>query len=109
MTRAGPVDELIAKTRDWRGAMLAKLRKLVHDADPRIAEDVKWKRPSNPLGSAVWTHDGMVCVGIILKERGRLAFSAGSSLPDPKKLFNPQPLGKSPAVDWSLNGKSRKA
>jgi len=66
MTRAGPVDELIAKTPDWRGAMLAKLRKIVHDADPEIAEDVKWKRPSNPLGSAVWSHDGMVCVGIIL-------------------------------------------
>ena len=61
MTRAGPVDELIAKTRDWRGAMLAKLRKIVRDADPEITEDVKWKRPSNPLGSAVWTHDGQVC------------------------------------------------
>ncbi len=60
MTRAGPVDELIAKTPDWRGAMLAKLRKIVHDAEPEIAEDVKWKRPSNPLGSAVWSHDGMV-------------------------------------------------
>ena len=69
MTRAGPVDELIAKTPDWRGAMLAKLRKIVHDADPEMAEDVKWKRPSNPLGSAVWSHDGQVCVGIILKER----------------------------------------
>src|SRR5436190_1776585 len=71
MTRAGPVDELIAKTRDWRGAMLAKLRKIVRDADPEIAEDVKWKRPSNPLGSAVWSHDGQVCVGIILKGRAR--------------------------------------
>src|SRR6266568_804514 len=86
MTRAGPVDELIAKTRGWRGAMLGKLRKIVHDADPEIAEDVKWKRASNPLGSAVWSHDGMVCVGIILKERVRLAFSAGSSLPDEEAL-----------------------
>ena len=105
MTRAGPVDELIAKTPDWRGAMLAKLRKIVHDADPEIAEDVKWKRPSNPLGSAVWSHDGQVCVGIILKERVRLAFSAGSSLPDPKKLFNAQLLGKSRAIDVSRNEK----
>src|SRR5438270_5466930 len=105
MTRAGPVDELIAKTPDWRGAMLAKLRKIVHDADPEIAEDVKWKRPSNPLGSAVWTHGGMVCVGIVLKERVRLAFSAGSSLPDPKKLFNAQLLGKSRAIDISQNDK----
>jgi len=103
MKRAGPVDELIAKTRDWRGATLAKLRKIVHDADPEIAEDVKWKRPSNPLGSAVWSHDGMVCVGIILKERVRLSFSAGSSLRYPKKLFNAQLLGKSRAIDVSQN------
>ncbi len=105
MRRAGPVDELIAKTPDWRGAMLAKLRKIVHDADPEIAEDVKWKRPSNPLGSAVWSHDGQVCVGIILKERVRIAFSAGSSLPDPKKLFNAQLLGKSRAIDVFRNEK----
>src|SRR5437773_11297775 len=103
MTRAGPVDELIAKTPDWRGAMLGKLRKLVHDADPEIAEDVKWTRPTNPLGSAVWSHDGQVRVGIILKERVRLAFSAGSSLPDPKKLFHAQPLGKSRAPEVSQN------
>jgi hypothetical protein len=105
MTRAGPVDELIAKTPDWRGGLLAKLRKIIHDADPEIAEDVKWKRPSNPLGSAVWSHDGMVCVGIILKERVRLSFSAGSSLPDPKQLFNAQLLGKSRAIDVAQNEK----
>jgi hypothetical protein len=105
MTRGGPVAELIVKTPGWRGAMLAKLRKLVHEADPKIAEDVKWKRPSNPLGSAVWTHDGMVCVGIILKERVRLSFSAGSSLPDPKNLFNAQLLGKSRAIDVCQNEK----
>ena len=105
MTRAGPVDELIAKTPDWRGPMLARLRKIVHEADPEMAEDTKWKRPSNPLGSAVWSHDGMVCVGIILKERVRLSFSAGSSLPDPKKLFNAQLLGKSRAIDFSQNEK----
>src|SRR5437867_6804517 len=99
MTRAGPVDELIAKTPDWRGARLAKLRKIVHDADPEIAEDVKWKRPSNPLGSAVWSHDGQVCVGIILKERVRLAVSAGSSLPDPEELFNAKLSGESRAID----------
>jgi hypothetical protein len=62
--------------------MLAKLRKIVRDADPEIAVDVKWKRPSSPLGSAIRSHDGMVCIGIILKERVRLSFVAGSSLPD---------------------------
>src|SRR5438270_14025761 len=98
MRRAGPVAELIAKTGGCRGMTLAKLRKIVDDADPDIAEDVKWKRPSNPLGSAVWTHDGMVCVGIILKVRVRLAFSAVSTLPDPKKLFTAQLLGQSRAI-----------
>ena len=105
MTRTGPVDELIAKTPGWRGATLAKLRRIVRDADPEIAEDVKWKRPSNPLGSAVWSHHGMVCVGIILKERVRLSFPAGSSLPDPKKLFNAQLLGRSRAIDFAQNEK----
>src|ERR1700682_4110856 len=105
MTRRGPVDELIAKTPDWRGAMLGKLRKIVHDADSEIAEDVKWKRPSNPLGSAVWSHDGQVRVGLILKERVSLPSSAGWSLPAPKKLFNAQLLGKSRAIDVSRNEK----
>ena len=105
MTRRGPVDEMIAKTPGWRGATLRKLRRIVHDADPDISEDVKWKRPSNPMGSAVWTHDGMVCIGIILKERVRLSFSAGSTLPDPKKLFNAQLLGKSRAIDVFQNEK----
>lgn len=96
---------MIAKTTGWRGATLARLRKIVRDADPEITEDVKWKRPSNPLGSAVWTHDGMVCVGIILKERVRLSFAAGSTLPDPKHLFNAQLLGKSRAIDVAQNEK----
>ena len=100
--KRGPVDELIATALDWRGATLAKLRKIVHDADPQIAEDVKWRRPSNPLGSAVWEHDGIVCIGIILKERVRLSFVAGgASLPDPKRLFNAQLLGRSRAIDVS--------
>jgi len=105
VTRAGPVDALIAKTPGRRGATLARLRKIVHDADPDIAEDVKWKRPSDPLGSAVWSHDGIVCIGVVLKERVRLSFPAGSSLPDPKKLFNAQLLGKSRAIDVSENEK----
>src|SRR5437588_13070632 len=94
MTRAQPVDELIAKTRDWRGAILAKLRKIVHDADPEIAEDVKWKRPSNPLGSAVWSHDGQVCVGIILKERVRLAFLGGLEPSGPEEALQRAALGQ---------------
>ncbi len=83
-----PIDALISKTSDWRGATLAKLRKIIHDADPEIAEEVKWRRPSNPMGAPVWEHNGIVCVGNILKERVRLTFNAGAMLPDPQKLFN---------------------
>lgn len=99
--KLGPVDELIAKTPGWRGATLARLRGVIREADPLIAEDVKWKRPSNPNGSAVFTHDKVVCIAIVLKERVRLSFPAGSSLPDPKKLFNAQLLGKSRAIDFA--------
>jgi hypothetical protein len=83
-----PIDDLIAKTPDWRGATFAKLRKVIHDADPEIIEEVKWRRPSNPMGAPVWEHNGIVCVGNILKERVRLTFNAGAMLPDPQKLFN---------------------
>jgi len=94
-----PVDEMIAKTPDWRGATLAKLRKIIHDADPDIAEEVKWRRPSNPMGVAVWEHNGIVCFGAVLKERVRLTLNAGASLPDPQKLFNAMLNGKSRAID----------
>ena len=83
-----PIDELIAETSDWRGATLAKLRKVIHEADPEIIEEVKWRRPSNPLGAPVWEHNGIVCIGNILKERVRLTFNAGAMLPDPQNLFN---------------------
>jgi hypothetical protein len=104
MTSAGPVDDLIAKTPDWRGATLARLRLIVREADSAIVEDVKWRRPGNPNGCAVWERDGIVCAGIILKERVRLSFFAGSSLPDPAKLFNAQLNGKSRAIDFSQDG-----
>ena len=82
------IDELIAATPDWRGASLAELRRIIHDADPEIIEEVKWKRPSNPLGAPVFEHDGVVCVANILKERVRLSFPAGLSLPDPQKILS---------------------
>jgi hypothetical protein len=97
--RSELIDELIAKTPDWRGATLAKLRKIVHAADPEITEEVKWRRPANPMGAAVWEHNGMVCIGVILKERVRLTLVAGASLPDPQNLFNAMLNGKSRAVD----------
>jgi len=99
MSAGDDIDEMIAKTRDWRGATLAKLRKIIHDADPEIAEAVKWKRPSNPMGAPVWEHNGIVGIGGILKERVRLTVVAGASLPDPQKLFNAMLKGKSRAID----------
>jgi hypothetical protein len=88
MTPSELIDEIIAGTPDWRGATLARLRRIIHDADPEITEEVKWKRPSNPMGAPVFEHDGIVCIGGILKERVRLTLVEGASLPDPHKLFN---------------------
>jgi len=94
------IDAMIANTPDWRGATLAELRRVIHEADPDIAEEVKWRRPSNPMGSAVFEHNGIVCMGVLLKERVRLVLAEGASLPDPDKLFNAQLEGnKSRAID----------
>jgi hypothetical protein len=99
--RSKLIDDMIAQTPDWRGATLARLREIIHAADPDIVEDVKWRRPANPIGSAVFEHDGIVCIGVILKERVRLGFWAGARLPDPQGLYNAQlEGGKSRAVDF---------
>jgi hypothetical protein len=62
------IDDMIAKTSDWRGTALAELRGIIHEADPDITEEVKWKRPSNPMGAPVFEHDGIICTANILKE-----------------------------------------
>ena len=100
-TRSEHVDELIASGPDGRGDILARLRDLIHEADPDIVEDVKWRKPSNPLGSATFEHDGVVCAGILLKGRVRLSFFEGASLPDPDGIFNAQLAGnRSRAIDF---------
>jgi hypothetical protein len=76
------IDELIAKTPDWRGGTIARLRKIIHDADPEITEEWKW------MGSPVFSHGGIVCVITILKNKVKLTFSEGARLADPDKLFN---------------------
>lgn len=81
------IDEMIDKAPDWRGAALAHLRTIIHDADPDIVEEVKWRRPSNPLGVPVFEHAGIVCTANILKERVRLNFPNGLALPDPERLL----------------------
>jgi len=82
------VDEKLRTLSDWRGALLAKLRRLIHEADPKVAEGVKWRKPSNPLGVPTWEHDGIICTGETYKDKIKLTFMYGASLDDPKKLFN---------------------
>jgi len=76
------IDQLIAETPDWRGQTLARLRKAILAADPGIVEDWKW------MGSPVWSRDGMIAVGNAHKDKVKLTFSHGASLPDPAGLFN---------------------
>ena len=57
------IDEKLQTLGDWRGALLARLRRLIHEADPEVVEAVKWRKPSNPLGVPTWEHDGIICTG----------------------------------------------
>ena len=82
------VDAKINGLRDWRGNTLSELRALIKKADPSVVEEMKWKKPSNPSGVPVWSHDGIICIGEPLKSATRLTFPKGASLKDPKKLFN---------------------
>lgn len=82
------VDAKIKELRDWRGETLSSLRALIKKADPGVVEEIKWKKPSNPSGVPVWSHDGIVCIGEALKSAVRLTFPKGALIKDPKKLFN---------------------
>ncbi len=82
------IDAIIEKSSDWRGATLSRLREIVLSANPSILEDVKWKKPSKPEGVPVWTSNGIVCIGEMLKSAVRLTFPKGAQLNDPKHLFN---------------------
>jgi hypothetical protein len=75
-------------TKDWRAMMLARVRKLIEDADPDIVEEVKWRKPSNPAGVPVWEHAGILCTGETYKDKVKLTFARGAALPDPAGLFN---------------------
>jgi hypothetical protein len=82
------VDAKIDALTDWRGQTLTRLRAIIRKAYPEIDEEMKWKKPSNPSGVPVWSHDGIVCIGEPLKSAVRLTFPKGASLKDPKRLFN---------------------
>jgi hypothetical protein len=86
---AGLIDARIAQLADWRGAILARVRELIHQADPAVIEAVKWRKPSNGmLGVPVWEHAGIICTGETYKSVVKLTFAHGAALADPAGLFN---------------------
>jgi hypothetical protein len=82
------IDERIRGLRDWRGETLARMRALILAADPAMTEEIKWVKPTNPLGVPVWSHDGSVCTGESYAKVVKLTFANGAALPDPARLFN---------------------
>ncbi len=82
------IDTRIAAMRDWRGETLARVRKLIKEADPDVVEEVKWRKPSNPMGVPVWEHAGIICTGETYKDKVKLTFAKGAALRDPSRLFN---------------------
>ena len=91
MSKAGasegrPASELIsqriAELGDWRGETLARMRRLIHEADPDVVEEWKW------MGTPIWSHDGIICTGESYKKVVKLTFAKGAALADPARLFN---------------------
>jgi hypothetical protein len=81
------IDARIDELGDWRGEALARARELIHEADPGVVEEWKWRVP-------VWSHDGIVCTGETYKKAVKLTFAQGASLDDPEGLFNSSLEGK---------------
>lgn len=82
------IDAKIEELSDWRGETLAQIRNLIKEADPDVVEEVKWRKPSNPMGVPVWSHDGTICTGETYKNKVKLTFAQGAELSDPAGLFN---------------------
>jgi len=94
MTRPVPVesasaliDEKVKELGDWRGKTLAKVREIIHEADPEIVEEWKWVKVTSP-GTPVWSHGGIVCTGETYKNVVKMTFAKGAALEDPASLFN---------------------
>ena len=81
------IDEKIKELGDWRGKTLAKVREIVHEADPEIVEEWKWVKPKSP-GTPVWSHGGIVCTGETYKNVVKMTFPKGAALKYPSGLFN---------------------
>jgi hypothetical protein len=93
------VDLMAAKSNDdWRAQLLARIRKVIEQADPEVVEEVKWRKPSNPAGVPTWSHGGIICTGETYKDKVKVTFAKGASLEDPTGLFNS-----------SLDGNARRA
>ena len=93
------VDARIAAPGDWRDETLARVRKLIKEADPEVVEEVKWRKPTNAMrGVPVWEHAGILCTGETYKAAVKLTFAKGAALKDPAHLFNA-----------SLEGNTRRA
>ena len=82
------IDAIIEATGGWRSTTLARLRASIKKADPSVVEEVKWRKPSRPMGTPVWSHDGIICIGEALKSAVRLTFPKGALMRDPNELFN---------------------
>ncbi len=82
------IDAKIAALGDWRGAALARLRALIREADPAIAEAVKWRKPTNPAGVPTWERAGVICTGETYRDKVKLTFAKGAAVADPAGLFN---------------------
>src|SRR5579862_8241176 len=91
------MDKKIKELGDWRGKMLAKVRDIIHRADPEIVEEWKWAKATSP-GVPVFSHGGIVCTGETYKDAVKLTFAKGAALKDPSGLFNS-----------SLQGNARRA
>ena len=99
MSASQLIDARIKELGDWRGETLARLRKLISEADPDVVEEVKWRKPSNSmLGVPVWEHAGIICTGETYKTVVKMTFANGAALDDPSHLFNS-----------SLEGNTRRA
>jgi hypothetical protein len=101
------IEAKINELADWRGKLLSRLRALIKEADPEVVEEVKWRKPSNAmLGVPVWEHAGMICTGETYKDKVKLTFARGASLPDPSGLFNSSLEGSARrAIDFHEGGK----
>ena len=86
-TASAIIDERIKQLGDWRGRMLAKIRTIIHQADPEVVEEWKWAKATSP-GVPVWSHGGIICTGETYKDKVKLTFAKGASLKDPAGLFN---------------------